>query len=540
MQGQVKILYGGQDVFLGICPTPFMYFDKNYIEHGSLWGSKYDIKFEGQITGKLGPTSFYDLETKKDKLVSSFASDNLPIKITEDGVDIFTSDICQIDSVSFGESRYYALLPFTISVSCYDRASFKTNYGIVNPVDSWSYTENEDGTLSLAHSVSAAGFNSAGESAIKNAKTWVATKTGISKRISSSRFTGAGTSDFLLESISEEVDRLNGTYSLQEIYKADLLKENSTGEGILRYTVDVSKNADIGITDVSIQGSVAGKKNIGLVNMSLLRAKLNATDFFQVAANAASKSTGASKLNDKPYTRSVSENQNNSEISFQINYDDDPVAPGQAKCIYKVELSEDLIKKIVNASIEAEIVCDRGDASVRWGAVTDYYGSKFNAYNLVLTEYKRAGYSKTLPTTPRSESINFDEFNNKISYSASWSDKYMPYPDILASISEKVTINPSITVHTIQPSLYVDGSHNVQNFGCASRASVSISIDATCRPDKGISEMKTSVLAELNRLKSIYAKGGSLFTDENVETINENMRRMSVSYSCSFEGSIIS
>jgi hypothetical protein len=407
-------------------------------------------------------------------------------------------------------------------------------------VDSWSYSESEDGTLSLTHSVSAAGFNSAGESAIKNAKAWVATKTGISKKISSSRFAAAGTSDFLLESISEQVDRFNGTYSLEEVYKTDLLKENSTGEGILRYTVDASKNVDTGITDVSIQGSVAGKKNIGLANMALLRAKLNATDFFQVAANAASKSTGALKLNDKPYTRSVSENQNNSEISFQVNYDDDPIAPGQAKCIYKVEVSEDLIKKIVNASIDAEIVCDRGDASVRWGAVTSYYGSKFNAYNLVLDEYRRAGYSKTLPNTPRSESINFDEFNNKIAYSASWSDKYMPYPDILTSISEKVTVNPSVTVHTIQPSLYVNGVHNVQNFGCASRASVSILIEATCRPDKTISAMKTCVLAELNRLKSIYAKGGNLFTDENVEVINENMRRMSVSYSCSFEGTIIS
>lgn len=144
MQGQVKILYGGQDVFLGICPTPFMFFDKSYIEHGSLWGSKYDIKFEGQIVGKLGPNSLYDLESKKDKLVSNFASDNLPIKITEDGTDIFTSDICQIDSVSFGESKYYAILPFTISASCYDKASFKTNYGILNPVDSWIYSENEE------------------------------------------------------------------------------------------------------------------------------------------------------------------------------------------------------------------------------------------------------------------------------------------------------------------------------------------------------------------------------------------------------------
>ena len=69
MQGQVKILYGGLDVFSGICPTPFMYFDKNYIDNSSVWGSKYDIKFEGQITGRIGPNSIYDLENKKNKLI---------------------------------------------------------------------------------------------------------------------------------------------------------------------------------------------------------------------------------------------------------------------------------------------------------------------------------------------------------------------------------------------------------------------------------------------------------------------------------------
>jgi len=172
MQGQVKILYGGLDVFSGICPTPFMYFDKNYIDNSSVWGSKYDIKFEGQITGRIGPNSIYDLESKKNKLISGFRDDNLQLRVLEDGVNIFSSDICQIDSVSFGESKYYGLLPFNISASCYDSGSFGANYGVIDPQDSWDYSESEDGTLSLRHSVSAAGFNSSGVSAISNAKKW--------------------------------------------------------------------------------------------------------------------------------------------------------------------------------------------------------------------------------------------------------------------------------------------------------------------------------------------------------------------------------
>ena len=75
MQGNVKILYGGNDVFSGICPTPFLYFDKEYIEYGSNWGSKYNFSIEGQITGKLGPNAFYDLENKKNQLILNFKKD---------------------------------------------------------------------------------------------------------------------------------------------------------------------------------------------------------------------------------------------------------------------------------------------------------------------------------------------------------------------------------------------------------------------------------------------------------------------------------
>lgn len=539
MQGQVKVLYGNSDVFSGICPTPFVFFDKEYIETASDWGSKYNLKFEGQITGRLGPKSFYDLESKKDNLISRFKNDNLSIKIIEDSASIFESDICQIESLSFDESRYYGLLPFTISASCYDKNSFGANYGVTDPQDSWEYSESEDGTLSLRHSVSAAGFNTSGDSAIVNAKKWVATKTGINKKIDSVRFQSATASDFLLDSFSEQIDRFNGKYSIEEVYKADLLKSNNAGAGILRYSVDVSKQFERGITDVSIQGSVVGKKNVGLADMSILRSKMNAEDFFQIAANFGKSSTGTTKINNVPYSRSVTENQNKSEISFSLRFDDDPVAPGQAKCIYSVELSENLIKNIVEAKINAEIVCERGDSSIRWNAVKAYYETKFNGYDLTLKEYKRAGYSKSFNVTPRSESINFDEFNSKITYSATWSDRYMPYPDILTFISEKVTVTPSLQVYTVQPSLYVNGAHNVQDFGCAGRSSVSIAIEAICRPDKSINQLKTCVFAELSRLRGIYVKPSNLFVDEKSETVDEKMRKMSVSYSYSFDGAIV-
>jgi hypothetical protein len=539
MQGNVKILYGGSDVFSGICPTPFLYFDKEYIEYGSNWGSKYNFSIEGQITGKLGPNSFYDLENKKNQLILNFKKDNLPIKVTEDSSQIFLSDICSIDSISFDQSKYYALLPFSIKASCYDSGTFSGNYGVLEPQDSWDYSESEDGTVSLRHSISAAGFNSSGVSAIANVKKWAATKTGIGKKIDSLKIKNLSGADFILESFSEQVDRFNGKYTIEEVYKGDLLSSNSAGGGILRYSADISKNIDDGITKVTIDGSVAGKKNIGEADMALLRAKINAEDFFQYAADYANKSTGSNKLNSTPFSRTITENKDNSEITFSLTYDDNPVPPGQAKCVYKVDLSENLIKNIVDVKLDAEILCDRGDASIRWTAVKNYYETKFNGYNLALKEYQRAGYTKNFNSTPRTESINYDEFNSKITYSAGWSDRYMPYSDILTSITEQVEVTPSLKTYTIQPSLYSNAVHNVQDFGCASRSSVSISINATAKPDKTIDQLKTCVFAELSRLRNIYVKMTNMIVDQKTETVNEKYKKMSISYSYSFDGTIV-
>ena len=115
----------------------------------------------------------------------------------------------------------------------------------------------------------------------------------------------------------------------------------------------------------------------------------------------------------------------------------------------------------------------------------------------------------------------------------------MPYSDVLTSITEQIEVTPSLKTYTIQPSLYSNAIHNVQDFGCASRSSVSISINATAKPDKTIEQLKTCVFAELSRLKSIYVKTTNMIIDQKTETVNEKYKKISISYSYSFDGTIV-
>ena len=548
MNGDVKIFYGDKDVFSEICPTPFLYFDKEYIKYGSDWGSRYNLTIEGKIIGHLDSMrARLDLEYKKNLLIDNFKQDNLPISITDDGSIVFRSDICSIESINFEESSYYAILPFTISAFCYDSASFGSNYGILNPQDIWDYSENLEGKVYLKHNVSANGYRTEYDNGISNAKEWVKSKTGINKRIDSLNIKNINISNFIIDSISESVDRFNGKYSIEEVYVTDLL--NSGESGILRYTVECSKDFSDGITKVLIDGSVGGRdkiKNINNSNMDSLRYRFFSEDFFNIATNDAIKSTGTDKLNAIPYSRRITENETESLISFSLSYDDNQIAPGVAKCIYKVDISEDLVKNITEVKIDAEITCDRGDEDTRWNAIKSYFYQNFNAYSLAVKEYKFMGYSKGFNEIPVSENLVFDEFNKKINYSATWNDKRIPSNEkdgpcheAILSISEQVNIESSVDIYAVQSSYNYDGIHNIQKFGCASRTIISISISATAKNNKSINDVKSCVYSELSRLKRIYVKNKNLIVDQRSETIDEEHKKISINYSYSFEGDIV-
>ena len=533
MKGIIKIKYDGQDVFSSI-PSPFLYFDKEYIKYGSDWGSKYNISIDGNLITKPGSFSFNSLEAQKDQLIASFMKDCAPLKVYEDDVEIFEFDVCFIESIDFEESKYNAILPFSISITCYDSSEFGANYGVLEPSDSWDYKQGEDGIITLTHSVSAKGFSSDVNSAIKNAKSWVSSRAGLSSKIESLNIANIAASNYCLKTVSEEIDRTAGSYSITEEYVADSFLE-SGGFGVLRYTVEVEKNFESGITTATVNGSVSGRKEIGQDSLSELKNFISGYDFFSKAAEAASGLTN--KLNQKPFSASIDERAQFAEISFSFSYDDNEF---DVKCISTVDVSENLIKNTIEVSLSSEISCERGDQSIRWNKVKDYYESKFSPESIAKDGCNAAGYSsfsdKIIFSNSRSESISFNEREASISYSSTWNTKLFPCSDLVNSVSEKVEYTPSLKILTAQPSIYVSDEHNVQDFSTYTRANVGITVNCSVKKDKNIANALTCLKSEMNRLKGLYVIGSNSILDEYSEDINENTRSISISASYSFEG----
>lgn len=531
MKGIVKIKYDGVDVFSDI-PSPFLYFDKEYIKYGSDWGSRYKITIEGNILAKPGRLSFDLLEARKDQLIASFLKDCAPLEIYQDDIKIFEFDVCFIESIDFQESKYHAILPFSISITCYDSNEFGANYGILEPSDSWDYKEGEDGIITLTHSISAKGFSSDVNSAIRNAKNWVSSRTGLSNKIDSLNISNIDSSNYCLKSFSEEIDRTSGSYSVNEEYAVDSLSE-SGGFGILRYATEVEKNFESGITTVTISGSVSGRRQIGENSLADLKSFIANYDFFSKAADAASSLTN--KLNQTPFSSSIDERIEFNEISFSFSYDDNEF---EVKCVSNVDVSENLIKNTVEVSLSSEISCERGDQSVRWNKVKEYYDNKFFPDSVAKKGCIDAGYSafseKIIFSNSRSENVSFNEREAIISYSSTWNTKLFPCPDLVNSVSERVEYTPSIKILTAQPSIYVSNEHNVQDFSTYTRASVSISVSCSVKKNKNINSALSCLKSEMNRLRGIYVIGGEIIIDEYSEDVNENTRSVSISASYSF------
>ena len=72
-------------------------------------------------------------------------------------MDTFTG--VKVESINFDSSPYLQSLPYSVSFAHYPSGGFQFAYGVSNPSSTWNYTENQNKTISIEHSVSAKGIN---------------------------------------------------------------------------------------------------------------------------------------------------------------------------------------------------------------------------------------------------------------------------------------------------------------------------------------------------------------------------------------------
>jgi|LakMenE18May11ns_1017448.scaffolds.fasta_scaffold9959678_3 hypothetical protein len=526
----VEIYYNGKNAFSGLGPTPFVGVSQEFIDFGKKWNQVTNLTLEGQISGKYigGENSFYYLNEAKDKLLDNFRQNFKTLEIRESGVPIYTGYNTIIKSINFEESKWYALTPYSIDISIYDQKLFSESFGVMNPVDEISFSEDSDDITNYTRKISADGIVTQSKNGIQNAKEWVTQRKALPTI--NPILVKNNSNAFLLQTETETIDRFNNTYSWEGTYKKSINKENPSNS-ILSYTLDISSNTEDNFVSVTINGTLSSN------NITNLRSDFNKLNLFNICNNA-SINIFKKVLSNRFLSQEVTESPHINQLSFSASFNDD--FSTEIDNDLEITIDQDVLKCTTNVTVSANITCKYGNIVTRWQKVQDYFRQTFKPFSFASDEYtKEVGSTNTLLNKALNESITYDQYNATISYKVEYSDKKTAlHPDAL-SLTSNVSYIPAVTIHTPLTSAFLAREHNVQNLGTSPRSKITSSVSIVGKPSAQINTLLTIVQQEVSRVISQYTSLGLNPVLENQnKTISNETKTVSIDETWSFQGPI--
>lgn len=502
----VILTYGGVNPFSNQ-PIPFVGRTKENIYYGERWASVERISLLGQLTG----CEFSDLYSAQQSLISGFSKSFQTLVI-----DTGSFDNIIVNSINFPSANYVKVLPYQIELSHYPRSFFSGFFGVVDPLDSWSYNQGEDGLVEITHEISARGLQTA-SGALDSAKNFVLSRTGFSSYIAPQFIQRIGASG-ILKSQSEKINRFDASYSITETYTSDQFYPSEYG--VLRYTIEQGLN-QAGFNSASIQGSFQGGIND---DFSIIKSRANGFDYYSELINGISS---GNTVNTYPLSKKITENQYLRKIDFSLTYDDNP--NGQTNVDYTVNINSgiDRISVAVNGQVNG-----RGDLKDRWEIVQSEFSS-LDIYDIASTAFT-AYAGGTLNPNAKAESVTKDLFNGTVSFDYSYEDSPAPSSSDLMEFNYEINVKPPLRKITASPLiLKAIGStyskYEVTDIGFDNRGQLSIngnSIPQRATSSAAAEAATTSALAGLfatysNGYKNIYLERYDL-NSANSESFNFN------------------
>lgn len=240
------ITYDGE----GICPTPIVNYTHQPIEFGYVYGYNTDITLDGVITDIKTP------EVAREYLISIFGRQFKTLSVSaiqSENVknELYNWSNITINSISLEQSPYFkdSFIKYQIKCTAYALPS-----GVIDPSNEFSFTEGEDGTISVTQKISARGVSIENNmEAFENAKAFVQNLTGQKPTYCGTKFLPSN--DGILLSVSENINRSEGVYSVTKTYKYNT---NNPSPNFVRYT------------SLDIEDSLGSEYKIANYNLKIL------------------------------------------------------------------------------------------------------------------------------------------------------------------------------------------------------------------------------------------------------------------------------
>lgn len=229
----VEIRYGNDFssdyfTFTGM-PTPYLSRSQEMVYYGGKWCQIATITLDGQVigseTGLGGNLNTVSIKKDRERILSGFAESYKHLAIYEDGTTRHIWKGCLVKDLNFSPANYGAQ-EYSITLECFEQDEFAGTFGVLEPQESVSFNDNENGTVGISHTVSAQGFTSnepgggaPTAQAVVNAKNFVEARTGYNiNKVIPKFVNGITNANLVLTNTSKDVNRVDGTYSCTNEY----------------------------------------------------------------------------------------------------------------------------------------------------------------------------------------------------------------------------------------------------------------------------------------------------------------------------------
>lgn len=433
-------------------PTPLVTLDREHSINNNKLGDIDRINLIGQLTG-----NFSELISGQNNLLNKFSSNFKNFEIYEDNNLIYIKSGIIINSVNFSEAKYHGIVDYEISLT-----AKKFNFDVQNPVDQFNISK-ENGTLTLSHRVAAQGINTSTTNttnSLQNAINFVNQFTGLnnlpSLYVEDTLTLPVNNSIYHLLEVRESINRLDGSYSIEESYIKDL-NFDADQSGILRYSIDVNSGSEQNNISFTIKGNYSNSPING--DFNFLRNRFINVIKPSLANKIIDNISGfySGYVNSNPINYSINENSGAHNIDFQFEYDN--LNLPNPYVLYTSNVSRDEISQIISININAEIIA-RGGLSNRYSLAQNYVSqvgnSMFNlAKNIYNTFININDYKFNFPLRFVKSNRKDNQFLGKILLSYSYDDKEVPglVADANYTVNQQLPVwyfsaNPTLSKNT--------------------------------------------------------------------------------------------
>ena len=391
----VIITYNGNRIpASGTGPTPYISLNDDVFTFGDRWGLGTKISLNGLITG----CAYGNLYSGQTGLVGLFSNSYKTLQVLESADDqnsyspVYSFSGCSVDNISFSEAPYLNVISYTVELTSYPSGLtgyFSGNYGVLDPKDEINISEGDDGFGTISRTVSARGFvTNSIDTAINNAKNYVAGRTGITSILEVSQISGfqnSGSFTPVLVQIAENLDRLSLTYSVEQTYRFKMISGDSDAKNnysfnnyyLTTYSTSISSGAGDDFVSASIQGEIkAGitgatgdalvleliSQLSGLSPYSIISGKYGAPNSFDFCKD--------------PIDFSVTQDLKARKINFNASYDNlDLYGTTNNKYVYSGCYLDATISHAIDELTKTTIIQVRGDIKARGSTSNRYYNT---------------------------------------------------------------------------------------------------------------------------------------------------------------------